>query len=242
MVPLAMGWRHLLFANYPVPPETVAAHLPDALTVDTFDGDAWLSVVPFTNVDVRPKGLPASVGVDLPELNLRTYVTCGGEPGVYFFSLDAQGLLSVLGARLFHRLPYYYARVSLTSDGDGGVRFESRRLHPGDRPAHYTATYRPSGPAFESSEDPRAAFLTERYRFYTQGADGAVRYANVDHEPWTLYPATATEETNTLFAADGFAHPTSEPTYYYSRGVDVHASRSRRWDGAAERVGVEVQP
>ena len=241
MVPLAMGWRHLLFANYSVPPATVDAHLPDALTVDTFDGDAWLSVVPFTNVDVRPRGLPASMGLDLPELNLRTYVTCDGEPGVYFFSLDAQGVLSVLGARVFHRLPYYYARISLTSDDGGGVRFESRRLHPGDRPAHYTATYRPSGPAFESGEDPLAAFLTERYRFYTEGSDGAVRYANVDHEPWTLYPARATQETNTLFAANGFEEPSSEPVYYYSPEIDVTASRSLRWNGRSDRATVEAE-
>ncbi len=238
MVPLAMGWRHLLFANYPVPPATVDAHLPDALAVDTFDGDAWLSVVPFTNVDVRPRGLPAAVGVDLPELNLRTYVTCDGEPGVYFFSLDAQGVISVLGARVFHRLPYYYARISLAGDGDGGVHFGSRRLHPGDRPAHYVGTYRPSGAAFASRDDPRAVFLTERYRFYTQGSDGAVRYANVAHGPWTLYPATATEETNTLFAANGFDDPSSDPVCYYSPGVDVTASRSRRWRQGVEGTSV----
>jgi uncharacterized protein YqjF (DUF2071 family) len=231
VVPLEMGWRHLLFANYPVDPDLVDAHLPDALAVDTFDGDAWLSVVPFTNVDVRPRGLPAALGVDLPELNLRTYVTCGGEPGVYFFSLDAQGLSSVVGARALHHLPYYYARVSLESDGDGGVRFESRRLHPGDRPAHYAATYRPSGPTFESTEDPLAAFLTERYRFYTQASDGSVRYANVEHEPWTLAPATVATETNTLFEANGFEHPEREAVYYYSPGVDVRASASNRWTG-----------
>lgn len=241
MIPLAMGWRHLLFANYPVRPDIVDAHLPDALTVDTFDGDAWLSVIPFTNVDVRPSGLPASLGLDLPELNLRTYVTCDGEPGVYFFSLDAQGVLSVLGARVFHQLPYYYARISLRGDGEGGVRFESRRLHPGDRPVNYAASYRPSGPAFESHEDPTAAFLTERYRFYTQGADGAIRYANVNHEPWTLYPATVTHETNTLFEANGFDDPSSEAVCYYSPGLDVRASPSMRWTAAEDRLSVEAR-
>jgi uncharacterized protein YqjF (DUF2071 family) len=236
---LAMGWRHLLFANYPVDPGIVDAHLPDALSVDTFDGDAWLSVVPFTNVDVRPSGLPAVAGVDLPELNLRTYVTCGGEPGVYFFSLDAQGVSSVLGARLFHHLPYYYARVRLERDGRDGVRFESRRFHPGDRPVHYAATYRPDGETFESHEDPRAAFLTERYRFYTQASDGSVRYATVDHDPWTLAPATVVTERNTLFEANGFEHPSAEPVCYYSPGVDVRASASERWTAEQTRSTVE---
>jgi uncharacterized protein YqjF (DUF2071 family) len=229
MLSLAMGWRHLLFDNYPVEPDIVDAHLPDALDVDAFDGEAWLSVVPFTNVDVRPRALPSGWGMPLPELNLRTYVTCDDEPGVYFFSLDAQGILGVTGARLFQHLPYYYARISL--DGvDGRVRFLSRRLHPGARPAQYEATYWPNGDAFEAPDDPLARFLLERYRFYTEAPDGTVRYSNVDHEPWTLYPASVDERTNTLFAANGFETPDTEPVRYYSPGLDVTASRCKRWD------------
>lgn len=228
MVPLEMGWRHLLFENYPVDPAVVDAHLPDPLAVDEFDGDAWLSVVPFTNVAVRPRGVPARFGMALPELNLRTYVTCDGQPGVYFFNLDAEGLLGVVGARLFQHLPYYYARISLDVV-DGEVRFTSHRRHPGARPAAYEATYGPAGDPFRAPEDALARFLVERYRFYTQSAGGTLRYANVAHEPWTLYPATADVERNTLFEADGFAHPSSTPIRYYSPGVDVTASRSKSW-------------
>ena len=57
-----------------------------------------------------------------------------------------------------------------------------------------------------------------------------MRYSNVDHEPWTLYPAGVDERTNTLFAADGFDAPDTEPVRYYSPGVDVTASRSKTWD------------
>ena len=226
---LEMGWRHLLFQNWPVDEDVLEAHLPEQLTVDTHDGTGWLSVIPFTNVDVRPRGVPRRLGVPLPEINLRTYVTRDGEPAVYFFSLDAQGVASVLGARLFHHLPYYYARISLERTADG-VRFESRRRHPGDRPAVYEATYRPTGESFAAPEDPVAEFLVERYRFYTEAPDGSLRYTDVDHEPWTLYPATATVERNTLLAANGFALPESEPTYYYSPGLDVVAAASQRCD------------
>jgi uncharacterized protein YqjF (DUF2071 family) len=227
VVPLEMGWRHLLFENWPVDPEIVDAHLPDPLDVDVHDGSAWLSVVPFTNVAVRPKGLPERVGVRLPEINVRTYVTHDGVPAVYFFSLDAQGVASVVGARLFHHLPYYYARISLGGT-DGRVRFESRRRHPGARPARYAATYRPTGDPFAAPDDPLAAFLVERYRFYTEAPDGSVRYTAVEHDPWTLYPAAAEVETDTLLTANGFARPESDPVYYYSPGLDVVASRSRR--------------
>ena len=224
---LEMSWRALLFANWPVDPDVVSAHLPDALTVDTYDGDAWLSVVPFTNAAVRPRGVPEFAGVDLPELNLRTYVTVDGVPSVYFFSLDAQGVLSVVGARLLHHLPYFYARIDHRRDGDR-VRFESRRLHPGARPARFAATYCPTGDRLDAGPDSLAAFLTERYRFYTETPFATVRYTDVEHDPWPLYPAEAAVEENTLFRADGFADPADDPVLYYSPRLDIAASPSRR--------------
>jgi len=228
VVPLEMGWRHLLFESWPVEADVVDAHLPAALEPDQFDGSAWLSVVPYTNVAVRPKGLPASLGVRLPELNLRTYVTHDeGVRGVYFFSLDAQGAASVVGARLFQHLPYYYARTSLDSDSDQ-VEFQSRRRHPGERPVHYEGQYWPTGDSFAASEDPLARFLVERYRFYTEAQDGSLRYADIDHEPWTLYPADSEVARNTLFAAEGFERPETESVCYYSPGLDVTASRSKQ--------------
>ncbi|RQG87143.1 DUF2071 domain-containing protein [Natrarchaeobius halalkaliphilus] len=222
-----MGWRHLLFENWPVDPDVVSPHVPDALELEEHDGSAWLSVVPFTNVAVRPTGVPRSFGIRLPELNLRTYVTRGGVPSVYFFSLDAQGVSSVIGARLFYHLPYYYARISLSPEDDR-IRFKSRRRHPGARPACYEGTYRPSGEPFSAPDDPLGEFLVERYRFYTQAQDGSIRYTDVDHEPWTLYPAEAEIETNTLLSAHGFERPAADPVYHYSPGLDVTTSRSER--------------
>ncbi|MFC7141800.1 YqjF family protein [Halosimplex aquaticum] len=113
-VPIAMGWRDLLFANWPVDPAVLDPHVPDDLDLDTYEGDAWLSVVPFVNVNVRPRGAPSALGIRLPELNLRTYVRAGDDPGIYFFTLDAQGVLSVLGARVTHHLPYHYARMDVS--------------------------------------------------------------------------------------------------------------------------------
>ncbi|AGB16433.1 hypothetical protein Halru_1834 [Halovivax ruber XH-70] len=225
VVPLAMGWRHLLFENWPIEPAVMDAHLPDGLAPDVYDGSAWLSIVPFTNVAVRPRGVPESLGIRLPEINVRTYVTHARVPSVYFFSLDAQGIASVLGARIFHHLPYFYARISLDRNDDR-IRFRSRRHHPGARPARYAGTYRPTGDPFSAPEEPFADFLVERYRFYTEAQDESLRYTDVEHEPWTLYPAEATIDWNTLFSAHGFETPEVEPSHYYSPGLDVIASRS----------------
>ena len=255
MLSLHMGWEHALFASWPVDPELVEPKLPDGLTVDTYDGDAYLSVVPFTNVDVRPEWLPAGVGLSLPELNLRTYVrlsdaaaagvadteSVGGTPtdtesvgetptdpdaGVYFFSLDAEGLAGVAGARLFHGLPYYLAEIDLR-ETDDGVRFESRRRHPGARAAAFAAHYGPTGAEFTADAGSLESFLTDRARYFAETSDGDLRYATVAHERWPLYEAHADVYRNDLFAANGFPEPEGEPSLLYSPRVTTRASESK---------------
>lgn len=223
---LHMGWRHALFANWPVDPAVVSARLPDGLAIDTFEGQAWLSVVPYTNVDVRPTWAPAGWGVALPELNLRTYVTHETGPGVYFFSLDADGIVSVLGARAVQYLPYLSASIQIDISGDR-VAFASRRRHPGARSARFRGTYRRTGDPLAVTPGSRAAFLLERYRLYTATPSGAIRSTPVDHDPWPLYRAQVEISENTLFAANGFDRPTAEPVYYYSPGVETITGRSR---------------
>jgi uncharacterized protein YqjF (DUF2071 family) len=224
-----MDWRDVLFVSYPVDPDTVAPHLPDGLDLDTHDGRAYLSVVPFVIEDVRPAGLPAAIGLTTPELNLRTYVTIDGARGVYFFSLDADDLIGVVGARLWNHLPYYYADVEY--DPGRPTRFESRRRTPGARPLRFRGTYEADGSAFEPGSGTVEHFLVERYRYFAEAGDGTVRYAAIDHDPWTLRPASWEITEAPVFAANGFEPPDSDPVVSHSRGVSVEASASRRWDG-----------
>lgn len=223
-----MGWRQLLFANWAVDPAAVAARIPDGLDVDTFDGRAWLSVVPFTNEAIRPRGLPATVGMDLPELNLRTYVTCEGRSGVYFFSLDAPRRLAVYAARRLHHLPYYHAHVEMESPGTE-VQFTCRRCHPGARAAALQVTYEPAGDAFVPDEGTLAGFLVDRTRLFAEAPDGTIRHTAVHHPSWRLTPATADIDQNTVIRAAGFDQPTGPPIHFVSPGVDVVASPSHRW-------------
>lgn len=226
VVSLHMGWRHVLFANWPVNPQLIAPHLPENLPLDTFDGHAWLSIVPFTNVDVRPAILPDGTGFQLPELNVRTYVKHDGTPGVYFFSLDAEGIVAVIGARLFHHLPYFYASIEHTVTADH-IQFWCQRKHPGARPAHFSATYAGRGSKMYAEPETVAHFLTERYRYYTESPGGSIRYADVEHEPWPLYDAVVSIDTNTVLRANGFTLPASDPVYLYSPGVDTVASPNK---------------
>ncbi len=73
---MRMSWHDLLFAHAPVPVAALRAVVPPGLDVDTFDGVAWLGVVPFRMTRVGPRVLPPLPGLHaFPDLNVRTYVT-----------------------------------------------------------------------------------------------------------------------------------------------------------------------
>src|SRR4051812_18250469 len=94
---MAQSWRDVLFAHWPVPVEEVRRVVPPPLPVDTYEGQAWLGIASFEVRGLRARGTPAVPGLSsFPELNVRTYTTVNGKPGVYFFSLDAANALAVL--------------------------------------------------------------------------------------------------------------------------------------------------
>src|SRR5215510_11367195 len=110
------SWGKLLFMHWPIEEELLRPLIPSQLTIDTFDGSAWIGVVPFTMWDIRPfpPYLPTVPGVNaFHEINVRTYVYKDEVPGVWFFSLDANNAPAVMGARMFYFLPYFNARIEI---------------------------------------------------------------------------------------------------------------------------------
>src|SRR5687768_11916775 len=99
-VVMLQTWRHLGFFHWEVPARELQALLPQKLTVDTYEGKAFVGLVPFTLTGVRPVLVPPLPWLSsFHEINLRTYVhQQGKEPGVWFFSLDASSPLAVAAA------------------------------------------------------------------------------------------------------------------------------------------------
>ena len=89
--------------------------------------------------------------------------------------------------------------------------------------------YEPTGEPYTAEPGSLAEFLVDRQRRYTQTPDGTLRYTDVSHNPWPLRDVDVDIEENTLFEANGFEHPGTEPFCVYSRGVDVVTSRSKRY-------------
>lgn len=189
---LSMGWMDLLFAHWPVPFEVLRPLIPASLGIDVFDGHAWLGIVPFRMSAVRPRWMPALPPLSaFPELNVRTYVTLGGRPGVWFFSLDAASRLAVRVARATFHLPYFDAEMTCRPLGEDGVAYASQRTHRGIVGARMEAFYRPIGPVFQSEPGSLEHWMTERYSLYSADGRGRVFRGDVTHEPWPLQRAEA---------------------------------------------------
>lgn len=219
---MTQRWNDLLFAHWPVPAAQITPLLPANLTADTFDGSAWVGIVPFWMDQIRMHRLPAIPGANrFPELNLRTYVR---EPhsnlgGVYFFSLDAGNPLAVAMARIFFKLPYYWSKMRIDHCDNREFCYSSHRRFA-KTPAKFRARYRSLGQA--SDKQGLEQFLTDRYALYTADPSGALFKGNIHHLPWPLERAEAEFELNDLPAAHGIHLPDTPPLLHYSRELVVY--------------------
>lgn len=219
---LRMTWQDLCFLHWRVDPEAITRTLPRGIEVDTREGRAWLGAVPFRMSGVAPRFAPEVPGLSaFPELNLRTYVTVDGVPGVWFYSLDAAQPLAVRLARRFFHLPYFDARMWV--DREGRVtRYASLRTHRGEPPARFAAAYRPVGPALTPAPDSLEAWLTDRLALYSADSRGRVFRGRIDHVAWPLRRAEAVIAENTL--ADGLGIPLEgEPHLLHAEHLEVRA-------------------
>ncbi len=217
-----MTWHDLLFAHWALDPAVLRSLVPAALALDTFDGRAWLALAPFRMSDVAPRGVPAVPGLSaFAELNVRTYVTLGGKPGVLFFSLDAASRAGVEAARLVYHLPYYRAAIDVAADADG-VRYGSRRTDRRGAAAAFRARYAPTGPVARAQPGDLEHFLAERYCLYAVGGRERIYRADIHHAPWPLQPAEAAIEVNTMTAGLGVALH-GPPLCHFARRLDVVA-------------------
>lgn len=220
-------WNDLLFAHWPVPAAAITALLPPGLEADTFQGSAWVGMVPFWLDRIKLRGLPTLPGMrGFPDLNLRTYVRDRetGNQGIYCFSLDASNPITVAAARMIYRLPYHWAEMHLEQRSDREFFFYSRRrLSP--HPVVFKVRYRGLGPTRKTAEISSGSleyFLTERYCLFTCNRRGETIRANIHHVPSPLEEAEAEIEQNDLAAATGIELPAEKPVLHYSRRLAVY--------------------
>jgi uncharacterized protein YqjF (DUF2071 family) len=224
-------WTDLSFLHWRAPPHWLEPLLPRGLTVDTFQGEAWVGLVPFSMSRVRPWWSPPVPGVSwFCETNVRTYVhRRGTDPGVWFFSLDASNSIAVQVARKRWNLNYYRSQMSLERKDDR-VAYRSRRLWPGTRGAggrievrvgDHIGSARSGMPAGLAEPGTLEFFLAERYYLYATAHNGSLLRGQVHHVPYPLREASVETCDDSLIRAAGIPISTPPDHVLFSDGVSV---------------------
>jgi uncharacterized protein YqjF (DUF2071 family) len=210
---MGQTWDDLLFVHYRVSVDQLRPHVPDGLELQEHSGSGWLGVTPFVVTGLRARGLlPLPFASSFRELNVRTYVTRDGKPGIWFFSLDASSQVAVEAARRLYRLPYFRADISVRRRGDELLYDCSR-----DDGKAFSASYGPVGDASPPEPGSLEDFLTERYCLYAEH-EGRLYRADIHHRPWPLQAARAQIDLNTM---PPLKLSDNDPLLHYSARQDV---------------------
>lgn len=212
------SWCDLSFLHWAVPADRLRALVPRELELQTFDGSAWIGIVPFRMEGVMRRPLPDMPWISaFPELNVRTYVTHGGKPGVWFLSLDATNALAVWAAKRWFHLPYHRADIELTGR-NGGFDYHLRRV---GADVAFEGHYAPSGEVLRAQPGTIEHFLTERYCLYAQRPDGRIARVDVHHVPWPLQRAELELRHSTMAAPWSLALQEPPALVHFASRVDV---------------------
>ena len=215
-------WELLTFLHWPYESSVIQRLLPEGLSVDTFEGRAWVGLVPFRIAGLRFPFGPALPWLSaFPETNVRTYVRGpDGTQGVWFFTLEADRLLAVAAARLTYHLPYRWAKMRVSENGPHLLYKSARRSFGGG----HTDIAVEAAAAFASL--PFDHFLTARFRLYTS-AFGRLAYANIQHEPWSFRHGQIHRLDEDVIQNSGLPRPIGEPVVHVSQTVNVAVERLR---------------
>jgi uncharacterized protein len=212
---MGQSWERLAFLHWRVAADALADVLPPGIEPDEFDGSAWVGVTPFEVHSFRlRRTLPVPLISTFPEINVRTYVTSEGKPGIWFMSLDTSNWLAVRAARKAYRLPYHHARQAVGRSGDS-IEFTSQRSD-----ACFAGRYRPTGPVSEAEPGSFQHFMAERYCLYTVDEQLQLLRGDIHHRPWPLQPAEVEITTNSMARPYGI-ELNGEPRAHYAERVDV---------------------
>jgi hypothetical protein len=220
-------WAQMTFLHWRYPADVVRELVPDSLTVETFDGTAWVGLTPFLMKDARIPGMPALPWLSsFPETNCRTYVRdTRGRAGIWFLSLDAGRLAAAVGGRAGYWLPYFWSDMSVSTEG-GRRRYRCRRRWPSADEVRCDADVALGATPAAAEGDELAHFLTARYRLFTVVA-GRLAAAETEHPPWPLQDARLIGLDQNVLQAAGLPAPDGDPILHASPGVAVRVGMWR---------------
>jgi uncharacterized protein YqjF (DUF2071 family) len=208
-------WNDVLFMHWPVARDCIQSLLPRCLELDCYENTPWISFVLYNITNSRLRGFPPIPPFSsLPGLNIRTYVTYKGIPGIYFFSLDAPQLSAVLGAKWTTGLPYRFAKMNYKKEIDT-IEFSSSFL--GSRgEENFHVVYNPSSYMYEADPDNLDYWLLERYRMYSIRKE-KLYHMDIHHDQWKVSDVKVDHLENSMAPYLPQETFLTQPNIHYSR-------------------------
>jgi uncharacterized protein YqjF (DUF2071 family) len=217
-------WNNLTFLHWPIDPAQVAPFCPPGIHPDVLDGVTYVGLVPFHMQRAGLGRLEVPYLGDFLETNVRLYtVDDEGHHGVLFRTLDAQRLATVLLARYGYAVPYTWARMSCTRDGDE-LTYRTDRRWP-RRGLGSTVRVEVGAPIHPTDTE---VWFTARWGLHSRLAGRSLWTPNY-HDPWPLHEARVLELDDQLVAAAGLTvDPTQLMRPLWSPGVHTQFGRPTR--------------
>lgn len=219
---LRQRWTELAYFHWPYEPDVVQRLLPPGVRVDTFDGTAWVGLIPFVMRDVQLGPTPPVPYLGtFVEINVRTYVVDPlGRRSVWFFSLDVPRTVIVAVARTVFALPYCWSRTRYEEAGSRR-RYEMTRRWPRSAPASAEIAFTIGDPIEDVSDLDH--FLTARWSLLTTRR-GRLSYGPVHHERWPLHHVVDPLVRGDAVEAAGLPSPAGDPRTACSPAVGVEVA------------------
>ena len=174
-------WHNTVFFHWKVPRILLEEYIPKGLELDTHHNIAWISLVAFEVKNMRMRNLPVLPYIShFHEINIRTYVTRDGIPGIYLFSIETDKLIEVLFSRLLIGLPYKKSMIKRTE--------RSLLAQNGVLNSYLNIEVKNKASVLEKTD--LDFWLSERHALYENCNEKMYRF-DVHHPEWNLYNLNA---------------------------------------------------
>lgn len=211
-------WRNVSFIHWPVSQKALRAIIPQSLEIDTYHHQAWIGIVIFEMESIHIRGMSSfSLTPSFPEINIRTYVSHKGIPGIYMIDIDVDNWMTAKAAKTLFRMPYHMANISIEKSTNAFHYESSRLINPAIKGEGFIT---PISDIYVSDKDSLDYWLMERYRLY-HVKNGKVYKADIHHQAWELQKAEAKIHKNTQLSSLKLGINEHVPVVsHFSVGVD----------------------
>ena len=211
-------WHDVLFMHWPVPYDLLKPYVPNPITLETFEGEAWISIILFRAEKSRPRYMPSIISYpSFLQMNIRTYVHFDGEPGIYFLSVDVNRLFTMVAAKRLLQLPYELADMKM-EHLQNQLLFSSKRINQNHSDRKVIVKYRPLTNKVSHRKGTLSYWLTERYCFWMMFGNRIVK-GPLSHEMWTLYHSELDVSMVKVFQSIPQKYLHNNPLAHYAKSM-----------------------